>query len=1301
MLNNNNSKSISPSQTDQNPEQFLGRKVSIFSLYKYCQTFEFSLLILGIITGAANGASLPLMCVVIGSAINGFKPTNTMDEVLAKVAEQALWMLWIGIISFGIGMISETCWSALGERLGIRVRTLYLEALLKRDVAWFDVNRPQELPTKITSLITRFQNGIGERVGKIILSISMFISGITVAFIYGWKLALAFLGLYPMTVFIARYAGTVSARGAESVRQGYAKCGGYAEEAFSAVKTVYAFCAEKFETNKYLNALSDAESSAIRSSTYLGISVGLISMLISLSQGVGFLIGSYFIQYSVYNTTFKEAYTTASVMTVFFSGIFAMFSLGMIAPQLKVIEEARIAAHDIYDVIVSFSNNTNQISLESVGLTISPDKFKGRIEFKNVTFAYPAKPDVQVLTNFSMVFEPGIITGICGETGSGKSTIIQLIEKFYKPCSGSIEVDGIDIQMLDTTWWRKTIGFVGQEPVLFNTSIYNNIKYGNFDATNDQIIFAAQQANAAEFIEKLPEKLMTCTGAGGCQLSGGQKQRIAIARALVKNPKIFLLDEATSALDCTSEAKVQEAIFGLQTKNSITAIIIAHRLTTIHNAGKIVVLSGGKAVETGTDFELRKNNGIYANLCRLQEGGDPVNLQELEMEEPAIKLEEVPVKIEEDKSSPRHFSSKPKSESSAKVSDLKLVERPSVAETAVSEIPKQIIKKEYTSRIWSENMKHKWHLIFGILLALIAGYNMPVSGTLFGMVSMDLLEPRKDVLRRKVNLDFIGFIINGIVILAITVCLFWLFGYVAAKVTFSLRERLYNQILKMDIGWFDLPANLPFILGNLLAEGAENINGVVRMIACSLIQSVSSVIIATVIGLSYSCRMTAIVLACVPLMAGSGTLQTKLQIKFAKEKDHLYEKSTEILSESVRNFRTVASFTNEIKTSEMYKEALELPLRKGQITAIIGGLLFGINQVLPFLTFALLFYLAALFLVKYEDDPRRTFIAVYALLFSAISLGQTQQYSQDMGKAYASLYRLYHILDQKPKIKNVEKPTENQIKGKIEFKNVWFKYPTRSDYVLKNLNFTIEIGQRVTIVGSSGSGKSTIVQLLERFYDVNEGEILIDGVNIKEYDITTLRKSLGYVSQEPYLFDSTIEENIKYGTPDASNSEIREACIISSALDFIEKVSLITENHKCITEGDLCTRTSNLETGFSRKVGTKGSLLSGGQKQRLAIARAILKKPLILLLDEATSALDSETEAEVQHAVSQAAEGRTTISVAHRLGAVGESDLIFVLDNGVIVEQGSKAELLNKNGCFSKLYGGATKHDKKEIVINN
>eukprot|EP00826_Nyctotherus_ovalis_P054726 TRINITY_DN718_c0_g1_i5.p1 TRINITY_DN718_c0_g1~~TRINITY_DN718_c0_g1_i5.p1 ORF type:complete len:1232 (-),score=388.43 TRINITY_DN718_c0_g1_i5:253-3948(-) len=1221
----------------------------------------------------AFGVCGPLVSVLMGDAIGEFGGEGDGD-VLDGVKDRCLLMVYLGVAAFCLSALSQMAWGLTGNRLSVKVRKIYLNSVLKKTVSWFDLNRPQELPTKIVSLITKYQDGIGERVGKVITSFSMGVAGLVIAFVYGWQLALIIVGLSPIMMFAAYLIGIANSLGVAIAKAGYAKCGGYAEEALSAIRTVYAFCAESIEKNKYLGALGEAQKATMKNSIYLGAALGLINFAMSLSHGLGYFIGSFFIQYDVRNHSLDKNYDCASVMTVFFSALFATFSLGMIAPQMKEIGDAQVSAFEIYELIDSVAEVNKDVPTKK----IPPENFRGRIEFRNVTFYYPTRPDVKVLDNFSMVFENGTMTGICGETGSGKSTIIQLIERFYTPNEGTITVDGVDISTLDLKWWREMIGYVGQEPVLFNTSIKANVEYGKPGASMQEIETVVKQANAEEFIRKLENGYETVTGAEGSKISGGQKQRIAIARCLIKSPKILLLDEATSALDNTSEKRVQEAFGKLQKENGMTVLTIAHRLSTIKNADKIIVLHDGVLKEEGTDQELRTKNTIYANLCRLQEGV----VEEADLE----ALENAGVKASVRRTSTLRKNSEEKPEEKKEEKKLSKEEEEAMAK----ELERKA--KEYRRRIWGENMQHKLPFIVSTILGCVAGLYMPITGVLFGRVSIDLLEPDEDEFRRKINWDFVGFLVSGALMFAISFIMFWLFGYVGSRVTYRLREMLYDKILKMSAGWFDLAANLPSALNGILSEGTEKINDVVSLVAGFLLQNATSMIFAIAISFALSWKMSLIVLACVPVIGFSSFISIKAEVGFAAEREKLYKASMQILTEAVKNFRTVASFSSEERIIKMYSESLEAPLEKSKFTAIINALLYGFSQCITNFIYAGLFYFSALFLKNYGDDPRKMFMAVYALFFAAAAVGQMQQYAPDVGEAYAALYSVYGIADQVPSISSPENPTTNEIKGRIEFKDVNFKYPTRSDYVLQDFNAVINPGQKVAIVGISGSGKSTVIQLLERFYDVDSGQILIDGVDIKEYSLADLRQSIGYVPQEPVLFDTTIEENVKYGSPERTHEEVKEACEIADAIDFIMKdsdeISPAVALQSNVELKEEKTEQYNIGKGFDRKVGAKGSLLSGGQKQRLAIARAVLKRPKIMLFDEATSALDSETEKAVQKALNQVSRGRTSIVVAHRLGTIEDDDTILVLENGKVVESGNKRELENKKGSFHKLYGG-------------
>jgi ATP-binding cassette, subfamily B (MDR/TAP), member 1 len=288
-------------------------------------------------------------------------------------------------------------------------------------------------------------------------------------------------------------------------------------------------------------------------------------------------------------------------------------SLGQAAPNISTFLRARTAAYPIFQMIERSTVNT---ASSRTGRTLPV--VDGHIQFRNVDFSYPSRPDVVILDRFSLNFPAGKIVALVGGSGSGKSTVVSLIERFYEPLSGSILLDGHDIKELDVKWLRRQIGLVNQEPALFATSIRENILYGKGDATAEEINHAAKLSEAITFINHRPDRYETQVGERGIQLSGGQKQRIAISRAILKNPSILLLDEATSALDAESEKSVQEALDRVMVGR--TTVVIAHRLSTIRNADTIAVVDGGRIVETGTHEQLMANPySAYSSLIQLQE----------------------------------------------------------------------------------------------------------------------------------------------------------------------------------------------------------------------------------------------------------------------------------------------------------------------------------------------------------------------------------------------------------------------------------------------------------------------------------------------------------------------------------------------------------------------------------------------------------------------------------------------------------------------------------------------------------
>lgn len=508
-------------------------------------------------------------------------------------------------------------------------------------------------------------------------------------------------------------------------------------------------------------------------------------------------------------------------------------------------------------------------------------------------------------------------------------------------------------------------------------------------------------------------------------------------------------------------------------------------------------------------------------------------------------------------------------------------------------------------------------------------------------------------------------------------------GINGEALTLKIRAELFKKLIKMPIGFYDRPENAPGALTTKLSTDCSIVNSLAGTTIGVSITALSTLITGLVIAFISSWQLTLCVLGFMPVLIFSGKVQTQTAQGFSSKTDEAYKESGGFIAEAVVNMRTVASFGREDSLINSYAKKLEPPMRQSVRKGTISGLAFGLSQGLMFVQNAFVFYLGAVFVQHVGLSYPNMFKSVFAIMFSALGVGQTAQYIPDVAEAKNAAINIFDIIDLKPEI-DMDDPSQNvvsPIKGDIEFKNVSFKYPSRERKVFEKLSFKINANNKVALVGSSGCGKSTVISLLLRFYDPQEGEILIDGIDIKKYNLNHLRRSFGVVSQEPTLFNGSIEYNIKYTKPEASETEMTQAANEANCLKFIE-----TNEFEALDADK--AKENEYGTGFQRKVGPKGNQISGGQKQRIAIARAILPKPSVLLLDEATSALDAENEKVVQESLDHIMEGKTSIIVAHRISTIKDANEILVFYEGEIVERGSYQELNKKEGVFYRLERG-------------
>ncbi|OEL13455.1 putative multidrug resistance protein [Dichanthelium oligosanthes] len=787
-------------------------------------------------------------------------------------------------------------------------------------------------------------------------------------------------------------------------------------------------------------------------------------------------------------------------------------SLGSALSNVKYLSEAMAAAERILEMIrrVPTIDSDSKAGEELASVA-------GTVEFKNVEFCYPSRPKNPVFSCFNVHVPAGRTVALVGGSGSGKSTVIALLERFYDPSAGEVTLDGVDIRRLRLRWLRAQMGLVSQEPALFATTIRENILFGKEDATDEEVIAAAKAANAHNFISQLPQGYDT------------EKQRIAIARAILKSPKILLLDEATSALNTESERIVQEALD--MASMGRTAIVVAHRLSNIRNADTIAVMQYGAILEQGSHSELIAKNGHYSSLVHLQQTRDDSS----EGSQVSGSFHTSPTAAQRNSNTSKLPSSVSRSSSPLSMSD------------------------DEGGGDGAEKPK------------------LPVPS--------------------------------------------------------FRRERMLAKILTFEIGWFDHADNSSGAICSQLSKDANIVRSLVGDRMALVIQTVSVVLIAFIMALAIAWRLALVMLAMQPFIIACFYTRRVLLKSMSMKSMQAQSETSKLASDAVSNLRTIAAFSSQDRILHLFGQAQDGPHKESIRQSWFAGFGLGTSVSLMIFSWAINFWYGAKLMAERRITAEAVFQTTMILVTTGRVIADACSMTTDLAKGGDAVASVFAIFDRETNIEpdNPQGYKPEKLTGEVEIIGVDFAYPLRPDAIIfKGFSLDIIPGKSTALVGHSGSGKSTIIGLIERFYDPLRGVVNIDGRDIKTYNLRALRGHIGLVSQEPPLFSGTIRENIMYGAEMASEAEVEDAARSANAHDFI----------------------SNLKDGYNTWCGDRGVNLSGGQKQRIAIARAILKNPAIMLLDEATSALDSASEKAVREALDRMMAGRTSVVVAHRLSTI-------------------------------------------------
>ena len=954
------------------------------------------------------------------------------------------------------------------------------------------------------------------------------------------------------------------------------------------------------------------------------------------------------------------------------------------AAILTVGQLARAGAERIYDLLDS--TPVVQDAPDAIDLEVP----NGEVRFDHVTFGYTSTEPV--LREFDLTVAAGETVALVGSSGSGKSTVALMLPRFYDVHSGAISIDGTDVRDVRLDSLRGNIGVVFEDSFLFSDTLTANIGFGRPDATTEEIETAARAAEAHEFILQLPQGYDTVVGEQGLTLSGGQRQRVALARALLSDPKILLLDDATSSVDSRVEEEIHATLRRIASTR--TTILIAHRRSSLSLADRIIVMEHGAVLDAGTHEELWARCELY----RLLLSGPGEDAEGLEAVQAAAESEQV------DGITPAAWRGLDDEElRSVQIADRTRTSSPSAAvrvaggggfggggggggawggalaptpellaqvdalepATADPQVDAAFESKESPDfSFWKFLQRYRGWLLVGLALVTLDSV-CTLSGPLLVRYGIDNGVAKQDTS---------ALWAASIVFLLITLFDWWVMwaeqrvmGRVSERLLHALRIKVFGHLQRLGVDYYEQE-----MAGRIMTRMTTDIDALSQLLQNGLVNALVNLVTFVGVGIAliFINPELALISAAIlpPLFIAT--------IWFRSASTRAYETARERiaavnanLQEGLSGVRVSQAFVREDRNQEVFTDIAsgyrDAHVHAQRLVAVYFPFVDFLADIATCIVLG-----AGSVLVAHGELQVGSLIAflLYLNLFFA-PIQQLSQVFDSYQQARVAIDRITELLDTPTTVPQATSPVfPDRLTGDVELDNVHFKYSTAIDEALRGVDLHIKAGETVALVGETGAGKSTVMKLVSRFYDVTGGQLRVDGVPVPEYDQVAFHQQLGVVPQEAFLFSGTIRDNIAYGRLEATNAEVEAAAREVGAHDFI----------------------TSLPGGYLQWVSERGRSLSSGQRQLIALARAHLVDPAILLLDEATSNLDLQTEAKVQAAMGVAAHGRTTILIAHRLQTARLADRIVVVDDGRVVEDGSHDQLLARGDSqYARMWASA------------
>ena len=1199
---------------------------------------------------------------VAGQGIYALVPVverMVIDDVIVA-HRRAVWPLLIvlavaSLFTFGCAYVRRWVGGRVSLEVQFDLRNAIYERLQRLDFAGHDKLQTGQLVSRASSDLGLLQTLLGFLpivVGNLVL----LIVALVVMVILSPMLTLVTLVTLPILLVLSMRMRSLVFPATWHAQQRAGEVAGVVDEAVTGVRVVKGFGQEDREQRRLASAAKNLFGSRVRLVKLQSKYTAGLATVPALAQVAVLALGGWLSIHGRLTLGTFLAFSTYLVQLV--------APVRMMSVVFATSQQARAGAERVLDVL----DATPRV-IEHADAVVLPT-VRGDVQFEGVRFGYSLKQPV--LDGFDLHVRAGEVVALVGASGSGKSTVTALLPRFYDATSGRVTIDGVNVRDVTLDSLRHQVGVAFEEAFLFSDTVRANIAYARPDATQPEVEAAARAAGAHDFVTALPEGYETVVGERGVTISGGQRQRVALARAILGDPRILVLDDATSSVDATTEEAIHDTLSTIM--QGRTTILVAHRRSTLRLADRIVVIDKGRAVADGTHEELLVSSALYRSLLAgpgegaegdedntaMVSGGPLVDGKTIAAwPEPD---DHVPVAIIETASQRQGppgaggmgaLSATP--ELLARLETLPpVLDLPDVDDALATAAPPSPFRILDYLRPW------RGRLTFGFALV--------VADALLTLTGPFLIRRGLDQGVRLGNQSLLfGSALLFLAAVLLDAMVTWGYSLVTGRtsesVLYSLRLTIFGHLQRLSLDYYDRELD-----GRIMTRMTTDVESLSQLIQTGLVTAIVGgltcvgvfvflVVLSPPLALVTAAMIPPLVIATVWFQRRARRAYDRSRDAIATVNANLQESlaGVRLTQASVRQDRNIGGFRS---VNGAYRNAR---LSSQRLISVF----FPLVNVLGDLTGVLVLGAGAALTARGTVSAAVVvaFILYVGQFFSPIQ--QLSQVFDTWQQASVSTSRIGELLSTSSDTPPAAHPIfPSVITGDVTFDDVSFRYDGGVGDALSGVTMHIRPGETVALVGETGAGKSTIVKLVARYYDPASGRILIDRIDVRSLELGAYRRHLGVVPQEAFLFTGTVRDNIAYGAENATDAEVEAAARAVGAHDFV----------------------ASLPQGYRTAVSERGRSLSSGQRQLVALARALLVNPAILLLDEATSQLDLASEARVQRAMHAAAQGRTTLLVAHRLTTAASADRIFVVDGGRIVESGPHDELLAQGGAYRALW---------------